>query len=1141
MTTLRRIQFASLVVLSISLALPRLSFGQAVFGNIFGTVTDPTGAVVPAAKVTLTEVGKGITVSTTTNASGNYTQTHLSVGTYRVSIEAPGFKTVVQQNVPVSVDTSTRVDAVLELGAQTQEITVNAAPPLLTTDRADVSATLSGRQVNELPVLNRNFTELELLLPGTTKMAWQHASSENPQGGIQINTNGQLFGMNNFILDGTDNNDPVLGIIIINPTLDSVQEFKMTTGNFDAEFAQAGGSVIQVETKSGSNEIHGSLFEYLQNNVFKARDPFSEGLADPVTGLKPPNRGIPPLRLNQFGGSIGGPLIKNKLFGFGDYEVGRRRVGASVLTRVPTAAERQGDFSDFFIGVLPKDQVPIYDPATGNPDGTGRTQFADPTRATTSNPGGLNIIPLNRITSQAKNLLNLLPPTNLTPSLASAPNFTTGGSEQFDSNRFNIKVDHYVTEKLHYFVSTHYAGFLKISPAAFGQNGGPALSGLGFAGKSDTRNLNGVAGFNYTLSPTLLTDFRFAAIRYRVKVLPLDFGIPAAENAGLPNLNLPGREDTSGLPELEILGNGGFREGFGLDNDQCNCPLLQTENVFQWVNNWTKFRGNHNIKWGADFRRGQNIRVPSDNRRAGRIFFNESVTGDAGVPGSGLAPASFLLGLPNHFERFAETVTNAQDRQWRMFYFAQDTWRLTPKLTLSYGLRWDTWFADTSLHAGQGSRYEVADNLLRIPGVGGNSLSGGLETQYHNFSPRLAVAYSLNPKTVIRTGWGRSYFQGIFGWTFNNVSTNYPTLITEDKRAANDFSTLFPLSVGPPLPVFPAIPSNGLLPLPDGIGVRYFPTQMLIPYVDSWNFSLEREIAPNMTATASYVANAGRHLNFNPNLNAAVPGPSVSFNPRKPLFNKFGITQGISDSCSCVSSSYNSLQTKLTKRFSKNSSFLLSYTWAKALDYGEFGNPTDQHNYKVDYGPADFDRASVFTLGHDYILPFGSGQRWLSDAHGVVRQLVEGWQWTGGTMLQSGYPFSPGVNNTSSFLNADQGSRPDKIGDASVSNPGRDGWFNPAAYALPPPGSVTGVYRFGYAAKNSLRAPGVAIANWAFFKNFQITERAKLQFRWENFNFFNRTNLSPFVDSAIDSGTAGKIFGISEPMRNMQFALRLSW
>ncbi len=1126
MANFRRYLLPGLLLLVLSTCFAGSGFGQAVFGNIFGTVTDPTGGVVAGAKVTIMDVGKGVSYSTETNSSGNYFQTHLLIGTYRVSIEAPGFKTSVQGDVPVNVDTSTRVDIVLELGAVSQEVTVSGAPPLLTTDRADVSTTLGSREVNELPVLNRNFTQLELLLPGTSKMNWQHASSENPQGGIQINTNGQLFGMNNFMIDGTDNNDPVLGIIIVNPTLDSVQEFKMTTGNYDAEFAQAGGSVIQVQTKSGSNQIHASLFEYLQNNVFKARDSFSEGLHAPGTPA-PKNRGIPPLRLNQFGGSVGGAFIKNKLFGFGDYEGGRRRVGASVLARVPTAAERQGDFSAF--------GIPIFDPATGNPDGTGRTQFADLSRATASNPAGLNIIPMNRITSQATNLLNLLPPPDLTPSSPFDPNFTTGGSEKFDSNRFNIRVDHYLNDRMQYFVRTSYAGFLKISPPAFGLAGGPALSGLGFAGKSDTRNLNGVIGFNYNLSTTLLTDFRFAAMRYRVKVLPLDFGVAAATQAGMPNLNIPGREDTSGLPELIIPGNGGFREGFGLDNDQCNCPLLETENVFQYVSNWTKNHGNHTIKWGADIRRAQNIRVPSDNRRSGRIIFNESVTGDASVAGSGLSPASFLLGLPNRFQRFAETATNAQDRQWRMFYFAQDTWRFTSKLTFSYGLRWDTWFADTSLHAGQGSRYEIADNLLRIPGVGGNSLSGGLETQYHNFSPRLAVAYSLNPKTVIRSGWGRSYFQGIFGWTFNNVSTNYPTLITESRTALNNFSWLFPLSTGPALPIFPAIPTNGLLPLPDGIGVRYFPKQMLIPYVDSWNLSVERQLTSDMTATVSYVANAGRHLNFNPNLNAAVPGPG-DFNPRRPLWNQFGISQGISDSCSCVSSSYNSLQTKLTKRFSKNYSALATYTWAKALDYGEFGNPTDQYHYKVDYGLADFDRASVFTLGHDYNLPFGPGQRWLSDSTGVVKQLVAGWQWTGITTLETGYPFTPVLYNNSS-LNADMGLRPDKIGNPYAGVPHtRDGWFNPAAYSVPAP------FTFGNAAKNSLRAPGVGLADWSFFKNFQLTEKLKLQFRWENFNFFNRTNLTHFVVSGVDAGAAaGKIFGISEPMRNMQFALRLSW
>jgi len=384
----------SVVLLSANL------FGQATSGGVFGTVTDPTGAVVSGAKITITNVAKGVTVSTTTNESGNYAQTHLTVGTYKVTVEAPGFKTSVQENVPVSVDSNTRVDLALQVGEVTQEVTVSEVASMLKSDRADVSDTLSSREVSELPILNRNFTQLELLLPGTSKMNWQHASSENPQGGIQINTNGQLFGMNNFMIDGADNNDPVLGIIMINPSIDSVAEFKLTSGNYDAEFAQAGGSVIQVETKSGTNQMHGSLFEFVQNNIFKARNSFSEGLHDPGTPA-PKNRGVPPLRWNQFGGSFGGPIVKNKVFYFGDYQGTRRRNGASLLTRVPTAGEREGDFSAF--------GIPIFDPLSGNADGTGRTQFADPSRGTASNPGGLNIIPLSRITSQATNLLSKLP------------------------------------------------------------------------------------------------------------------------------------------------------------------------------------------------------------------------------------------------------------------------------------------------------------------------------------------------------------------------------------------------------------------------------------------------------------------------------------------------------------------------------------------------------------------------------------------------------------------------------------------------------------------------------------------------------------------------------------------------------------
>ncbi len=1088
-------------------------FGQATSGSIIGTVTDSTAAVVPNAQVRVVSGSKGITETTTTNSSGNYSQTHLLPGEYQVTIVAPGFKAFVQKNVAVNLDSSTRVDATLQTGNVSEQITVSGAPPTLETDRADVSETVGSREVESLPVLNRNFTQLELIMPGAVKNPWQHASSENPQGGLQINTNGQIFGASNFMIDGTDNNDIVLGIIIVNPTIDSVGQFKFTSGNYDAEFAQAGGSVIQLNTKAGSNDFHGSAFEFLQNDIFQARDPFTQ------------SSGLPALRWNQFGGSLSGPIKKSKAFFFADYQGTRRRTGASLQTRVPTQAERQGDFSAF--------GIPVFDPSTGNSGGGGRTQFADPTRATPSNPAGSNIIPLNRIATQSTNLLGLLPLPNLTPANPFDPNYVISRSELFDSDQFDVRIDHYFSDRVRYFGRYSYATFLKNSPAAFGSAGGPSLNPLNFAGTSHSQNQNGVFGFDYTFSSTLITDFRFGATRYRVHVLPGDYGTLAAQNAGLPGLNLPNRPDTSGLPEIIVPGSAGFLEGFGLQNDNCNCPLDEKETALQWVNNWTKIRGNHTLKWGTDIRRAQNVRNPSDFHRSGVLSFNASVTGDSSIPLSGIGAASFLLGLPNGFQRYAETATDAADRQIRMFYFMQDTWRATNKLTLNYGLRWDTWFPDTSVHAGQGGLYSVIDNLVRVPGVGGVPASGGVNTQWRNLSPRLAIAYALDPKTVIRTGWARSYFQGQFGWTFNYFSTAWPTLIEQQFSPLNSFQPVFSLSVGPTASVFPTIPSNGLLPLPDGIADFYTPANLTYPYVDSWNLSVERQLSSNMTLTVGYVANVGRNLNYGSNLNAAVPGVGP-FDPRRPLFNKFGITQTITEQCDCGRSSYNSLQIKANKRFSRNNSFFATYTWSKSLDYGSFGAVTNQYNYLVDHGPSDFDRASVLTFSHEYVLPFGPGQKWLSTAHGFLSALVAGWQWNGITTVESGFPFSPMLSNNSS-LNSDQSLRPNLVGNPFAGAPhNRNAWFNPAAYAVPSP------YAFGDAGRNSLRGPRLFTADWSLAKNFKIRESMNMQFRWETFNVFNVTNLA-LPDGNVDDGTAGQIFDVASPMRNMQFGLRFSW
>jgi hypothetical protein len=742
------------------------------------------------------------------------------------------------------------------------------------------------------------------------------------------------------------------------------------------------------------------------------------------------------------------------------------------------------------------------------------------------------MIPQSRISTPAANLLAALPAPNLSTANPADKNYDTSASERFNTDQFDLRVDHYLTDKLRYFSRYSFLGADINAPGPFGLYGGTPFPNWGFTGASKARNQNLVASGNYDFNPSLLTEFRFGYSRYRVNVNPLDINQRLADQVGIPGLNIDGRPDTFGLPNLNINGTGGFFMGYN-----CNCPLDQREFIYDYVNNWTKIRGNHTIKFGATFEHAGNRRLPSDQHRAGVYSFDPSVTSLAPATG-GLGLASFLLGAPDHFQRFAQISTTQEDRQNRMFYFAQDTWRITSKLTLSYGLRWDTWFPDYSLNSGQGGRYDVTDNLVRIPGVGGISKSGDAQIQWTGFSPRLAIAYSLTPKTVVRTGYGRSYFQGTFGWTFNNLAADiYPSIVNQDLRGASAFLPVFPLTTAPPAVVFPTIPSNGLLPLPDGIGDSYTPANQKIPYVDQWNFTVERELPSSLKLSVGYVGNVGRHLNGGFGLNNAIPGPG-DFNSRRPLFAQFGITQGIFDKCDCTSSNYNALQVRAERRFSGVYSLLASYTWSKTLDFGEFGTPTDQYNARLDYGLAGFDRASVFTLAHTFVLPFGKGHRMLSDVHGVTRGLVEGWQFNGITTLESGLPFSATLNNNAS-LNSDMSLRPDQTGNplAGISQ-NRNLWFNPTAYVVP------AQYTFGDAGRNALRGPDLFSADWSLSKSFALTERIKLQFRWEVYNAFNRTNLG-LPDSAVDSGTAGKIFDIASgptiTMRNMQWGLRLGW
>ncbi len=1094
------------ILLSITFTGMRLD-AQAVYGNIIGSVRDPSGAFVGGARVTIKNIDQNFIANTTTNDSGNFTLAQLPPGRYEVTVEKPGFNRTTQQNVTVSVGQSTTVDAGLQIGEVTQQLVVTEAPPQIETDRAEVHTMLDSRQITQLPVFNRNFTNLTLLVPGAQLNTFQHAAAENPQQSTLVNTNGQEFSGTNYLLDGMNNNDSVLGILMVNPPLDSIGETSIATSNYDAEFSQAGGAVVRVETKSGSNQLHGSAFEFLQNNIFQARDSFTQGLHDPGTPA-PDHRVLPALRWNQFGASLGGPAIKNRLFWFGDYQGTYRRIGASESVRVPTAAERTGGLGD--LGVA------VYDPGTGTSAGTGRSLF----------PGG--VIPASRIPSPVTQLLNALPLPNLAPSNAAAPNYVASNVEQFDTQQFDVRADHYVNDKLRYFGRYSFLKATLNAPGPFGLYGGPAFNAWGVTGASDALNQNVVADGNYTFNPTLLADFRFGYSRYHVQASPLDIGQQLASQVGIPGLNDPNRPDTWGLPDLNINSAGGFSMGYS-----CNCPLNEREFIYDYATTWTKVAGNHTLKFGATWEHAGNLRLPSDDHRAGNYTFDPSVTSLA--PGTGgLGLAAFLLGMPDQFKRFGQISTNQEDRQNRMFYFVQDTWRITRKLTLSYGLRWDTWFPDYSLNSGQGGRYDVTNNTVYIPGVGGNSLSGNSQIQWSNFSPRVAIAYAVDPKTVIRGGYGRSYFQGTFGWTFNNLAADiYPSIVTQQLPSATPYTAVFPLTTAPPAIQFPAIPSNGQLLLPDGISDNYLPANQKLSSVDQWNFTVEHALANNLNLSIGYVGNTGNHLNSGFNLNAAFPGPGP-FNPRRPLFVRYGITQSIFDKCDCSNSHYHALQVRGEKRFSGNYSLIASYTYSKTMDFGEFGTPTDQYDQRLDYGPATFDRQQVFTLAHTVILPFGSGHKFLQNASGVTRALVEGWQFAGITSVESGLPFSPTLSNNAS-LNSDMSLRPNITGDpyGSISQ-SRNLWLNPTAYAVPAP------YSFGTAANNSLRGPNLFTMDLSLAKTFAVRERMNLQFRWEVFNALNRTNLA-LPNGNVDTSTAGLITDITQPMRNMQFGARLSW
>ncbi len=1132
------IRLAVLVLLCAALAL-----GQAVFGNITGNVTDQAGAAVPNAAVTVRDLDRGVVYKSATNASGNFTQTHLLPGHYEVRVTTAGFADFVA-TADVQVDSDTRVDAQLQISQTSTSVTVTGENPLLKVDRADVSNTLTAAELGKLPILDRNITTLLVALPGAGLYSGNSgpATDENQQRDQQTPVNGQLGYSNGFLLDGAENHSNILGISVIVPNPDALEEFKVTSSNYDAQFGNVSGALMQAATKSGTNEVHGSAFEYLRNDFFNAADPFS--------GVDPP------IRWNQFGGSLGGPIRKNKLFGFFAYQGTRRDLGGTVITTVPTPAERSGNLTSLlgnyicadgstsatgcaspaYVNTTEGAKVPaqagmVFDPNTGNSDGTNRQAI--------STNGQVNVVtPAPAI----EKLLSNIPLPNFGGTGQIFNNYETTVRETSDADQYDGRVDYNIGDHHHVFGRYSLANFLLYGPGAFGaEAGGP--SPFGYAGDSPSRNQSLALGYTYTITPSLIADFRFGYYRYRVHSLPEGYGTTPALDAGLTGLNR-GAPDTSGMPAFYINGDGGFDFGYSLGVNSCNCPLSETENQFQWVSNWTKQAGNHTVQWGADIRRDQQRRIDSSTHRAGEVTFSDGVTGDAtidtlanGNATTGAALASFLLGDPSGFvQQFTGPGFYPALRQTRLFFFGQDTWRISPKLTLTVGLRYENYLPQVGAQPGSAATFDPTTGEVVVAGIGGVPRNMGIKPYDLGFAPRLGIAYRLFPKTVLRAGYGRSFNAAGVGAVFaQNPEIDPPVQFVQNLTQPNPYTTNIPtfLTTGPPAPPTPPIGSNGRYPLPNGVSVYFYfyPLDSYrIPLSDSWNFTVQHEVTRNLTVEAAYVGNVGRHLFLNLNENQAVPGPG-DYDPRRPFY-KFGDTQAIYDVCNCDNSSYNSLQIKVQKRVTQGLDFLASYTWSKALDNGEGGYGfANNYDVRADHGPASFDRTNAFTLMHNWDLPFGRGRHFGSNISKVADAVAGGWRFSGVTTVYSGLAFTPTISNAP-LVNADFNYfRPDIIGNPNVANPNANLWFNPAAYTAPQQ-----PYRNGDAGKGTLRGPDSIVLNLALAKVFTITERKTLELRWENFNALNHVNLG-LPNATVDVSGAGQITSTASPMRQMQLGL----
>ena len=1110
----------SLVVLSV-LSFSAALWGQAVNGTLLGTVTDSTGAAVANANVIATLTSTGAQHASITNASGNYTIPDMQPGIYTIAIDAKGFKKVEQQNINLLANTTVRVDAGLLPGSVSETILVTTAPPVLQTDRADISTKIEAVSMGELPLTtNRNFQSLLNLVPGTAPAVFQHSQFFNAQDSLQTEANGMPREGNLYQIEGIDDDERTGLLQILIPPAEAIQSVDISTNNFEAELGRAVGAVTNVTLKSGTNLFHGSAFEFIQNNAVNARSYFAGPLGH--------------LSYNYYGGSIGGPVLKDKVFFFFDFLRTDDHEAIGSTFTIPDSryytANSSGNIDLSAALVSGKGQ--IYDPATG--DGTAahpRTPFAN------------NQIPLSRVNPVSLTILKDINAAaaqygTLNPNAPlSAPtnNYTTNLPFTKGQNSYDSKVDYTPNEKNHLSGRFSYQHTVTYQAPAFGAFlGGPAGGGFQATGTQNSYSTGG--NIDHVFSPKFFTEVRVGVAHLRNSAIPNDYGTSDASTIGIPGVNIAGQPFTAGQAQITI--NDGFSSPLmGYVN---SLPWIRGEANIDFVNNWTRVVGNHTFKWGADLRRVRDDLLQDQTFGPRGVFnFSASQSSDAAAGGKTNAIndiASFLLDLPSSTGRDLNTFFPCY-RQWWFFAFAGDKWQATPKLTVDMGLRWEFYPPATPKIAGGFSNYIPTNNTLVLAGLGSNPSNLGMQTNYKNFAPRTGFSYRVNEGTVVRGGFGISFTP----FPDNSYAYNYPVRANNSygptgsspytATVLSDGVTIATFQAGFPAPVPVAIPTNGIIsastPQLTAVNYFYIPLNFKNPYAMSWNVAVQQAFKGNYSLQIAYVANHGVRIAGSQNIN--LPSTWGGGSTSAPEYATFGRTssQATNQYFLGFSTNYESLQTQLTKRYSSGLSFTSAFTWGKVLGYNsdDDGGLTFFINWRRNYAPADFDRTKNFEQSFSYDLPAGRGHAYFNS--GIADMVFGGWKISGVFSAVSGLPFTVTASGTS--LNTPGTSQTASIsGSLHVLHHIGAGnqWFDTSNFSQPTGCTSTPCANpgLGNTGRNQFRGPGYVQDNASLSKKFAIWREMSMETRIDAIQLSNSPQFGQ-PNGSLTSSNFGQITG----------------